>query len=86
MSGNVKETIAQEQRRTKPNLEDIIASRASMDKAAKQLAYEFLDYCNAKNITYKWSSTNRWNLSAKGKRIEYIGIGVRKHDDNSYPT
>ena len=81
---NKKETLAQEQRRTKPKLDDIITSRASMDEEAKQVAFAFLDYCNAKNITYKWSSTNRWNLNAKGKRIGYIGIGVRKHDDNSW--
>ena len=79
-----KETLAQEQRRTKPKLEDIIALRSSMDKAAKQVAYDFLDYCNGKNITYKWSSTNRWNLNVKGKSIGYIGIGIRKHDDNSW--
>ena len=78
------ETLAQAQRRTKPKLKDIIASRASMDDEAKQAAYTFLDYCDAKNITYKWSSTNRWNLNVKGKSIGYIGIGVRKHDDNSW--
>ena len=81
---NVEETIAEKQRRTKPKLEDIIVSRASMDDEAKQVAFAFLDYCNAKNITYKWSSTNRWNLNEKGKSIGYIGIGVRKHDDNSW--
>ena len=84
VSENRKETLAQEQRRTKPNLEDKIAARASMDEEAKQVAYAFLDYCNAKNITYKWSSTNRWNLNAKGKTLGYVGIGIRKHDDNSW--
>ena len=78
------ETLAQEQRRTKPKLDDIVTSRTSMDEEAKQVAFAYLDYCNAKNITYKWSSTNRWDLNAKGKRIGYIGIGVRKHDDNSW--
>jgi len=78
------ETLAQEQRRTKPKLEDVIASRTSMNDEAKQVAFAFLDYCNTKNITYKWSSTNRWNLNVKGKSIGYIGIGVRKFDDNSW--
>jgi hypothetical protein len=80
----MSETIAQEQRRTRPKLENIIASRANMDNEAKQAAYEFLDYCNAKKITYKWSSTNRWNLNFKGKSLGYIGIGERENDDNSW--
>jgi len=84
MSAKKKETLAQEQRRTKPKFEDIIATRASMDDEAKKVAYAFLDYCNAKNITYKWSSTNRWNLNMKGKSLGYIGIGERDVDDDSW--
>jgi len=76
------ETLAQEQRRTKPRLEDIIASRSNMSGEAKQVALALLDYCNAKNITYRWSSTNRWNLMAKSKSIGYIGIGIRETDDD----
>ena len=78
------ETLAQEQRRIKPALEDIIASRAIMDGDTKQVAFAFLDYCNAKNITYKWSSTNRWNLSIKGRNLGYIGIGIRESDDGTW--
>jgi len=80
----MSETLAKKQQKVKPILEEIIASRASMNTEAKQVAYAFLDYCNAKNITYKWSSTNRWNLNIKGKSIGYIGIGARKRDDNSW--
>ena len=80
----MSESIAQEQKRTKPIFEDIVASRASMSKEEKQVAFTFLDYCNAKNITYKWSSTNRWTLKAKSKTIGYICIGVRSRDDNSW--
>jgi len=78
------ESVAQEQRRTKPKFEDIIVSRASMSDEEKQVAYAFLDYCNMREITYTWSSTNRWNLRAKGKIIGYICIGVRSRDDNSW--
>lgn len=78
------ETLAQEQKRTKPELESIIATRASMDSEAKHVAYSFLEYCKSKKIVYKWSSTNRWNLRVNSKIIGYIGIGVRKHDDNSW--
>ena len=80
----MSESIAQAQKRTKPIFEDIIATRASMSNEEKQVALAFLDYCNAKNITYKWSSTNRWTLKAKSKTIGYICIGVRSHDDNSW--
>ena len=78
------ESIAQEQKRTKPKFEDIVATRASMSDEEKQVAYAFLEFCNAKEITYTWSSTNRWNLRAKGKIIGYICIGVRSRDDNSW--
>lgn len=61
-----------------------MASRTSMNDDEKQVAYRFLDYCYAQAITYTWSSTNRWNLKIKGKIIEYICIGVRSHDDNSW--
>jgi hypothetical protein len=80
----MSETLAKEQMKNKPKLEDILASRASMETEAKQAAFAFLNYCNAKNITYKWSSTNRWNLKAKSKSLGYIGIGVRERDDNSW--
>jgi len=78
------ETLAQEQKRTKPKFEDIAATRASMNGQAKQVVYAFLDYCDAKSITYKWSSTNRWNLNAKSKSLGYIGIGVRSRADDSW--
>jgi len=78
------ETLAQEQKRIKSNFEDIVATRASMDDEAKKAAYAFLDYCNAKNIAYQWSSTNRWNLRARSKIIGYICIGVRSRDDDSW--
>ena len=77
-------SIAKEQQKNKPKLEDIIVLRESMDNEAKQIAFSFLDFCNEKNITYRWSSTNRWNLMAKSKSIGYIAIGARKTDDNSW--
>ena len=75
MSKNNNETLAQEQRRTKPKLEDVIASSVGIADEAKQAVFAFLDYCNAKNIAYRWSSTNQWNLHAKGKSLGYIRIG-----------
>jgi len=78
------ETLAQEQRRIKPRVEDLITARANMNEEAKQLAFSFLEYCIDKNIKYDWSSTNRWNLKIKGRSIGYVGIGVRKIDDDSW--
>jgi len=75
MSEKKKETLAKEQMRTKPKLEEFLASRAAdMDNEAKQIVSIFLDYCNTKKITYRWSATNRWNLYAKGKSLGYIAI------------
>ena len=80
------ETIAQEQRKTKPTLEDFIA--ANLDEKTRQDALAFLDYCKARKISYPWSSTNTWYLQAKGKRIGIIWIGSVKapgqYDDDTH--
>ena len=55
-----------------------------MDNEAKQVALAFLQYCDANHITYKWSSTNRWNLRAKGRIVGYICVGIRSRDDGSW--
>jgi len=77
MAEKNKESLAKKQRKTKPKLEDFIAS--SMDDEVKQVLFAFLDYCDSEKITYRWSATNRWNLYAKDKSLGYIGIG-----DNSW--
>jgi hypothetical protein len=77
-------TIAVKQAKSKPLLNDVIASKINMSEEAKKTAYSFLDYCDAKKITYKWSSTNRWNLNMKGKTLGYIGLGEREKDNNSW--
>jgi len=69
----MKTSLAKEQAKTKPKPEDIIASELSGE--ARQNALAFLEFCKAKKISYPWSSTNRWNMKAKGKSIGYIDIG-----------
>ena len=78
------ESLAKKQEKVKPILEDVIALDENLNDEAKQNLLAFLEYCNAKNISYKWSSTNRWNLKAKGDSIGYIGIGNRAVNDNSW--
>jgi len=73
MVAHMADTIEKEQMRTKPVLEDFIASHLSGEPRREALA--FLDYCKAKKISYPWSSTNTWYLQAKGKRIGIIWIG-----------
>ena len=67
------DTLAMEQAKTKPKLEDMIPSLLDGDKQGHIL--DFLDYCKTKKISYLWSSTNRWNMKAKGKNIGYIDLG-----------
>jgi len=67
------ESLAKQQAKSKPKTEDIIASHLTGDKQQNALA--FLEYCRAKKISYPWSSTNRWNMKAKGKSIGWIDIG-----------
>jgi len=78
------DTIAKQQQQAKPTFEDVIATRASMTEAGRQIAHAFLDYCKANKITYKWSSTNRWRMTAKSKTLGYIAIGRRSKDDNTW--
>ena len=72
------ETLSQEQRRTKPALEEFIVSRLSSEMQHDVLA--FLDYCKANKISYPWSSTNTWTMKAKGKSIGLIWLGGDKVD------
>ena len=73
MSELKKETIIQEQARTKPKIEEIILeylngeSRYSLEK--------FLEFCRAYKIKYPWSATNIWKLAFKGKTVGMIYIG-----------
>ena len=60
------ESLAKKQAKIKPTPEELIATILSGDKQQNALA--FLEYCKAKKISYPWSSTNRWNMKAKGKR------------------
>jgi hypothetical protein len=80
----MSDSLAKKQEKVKPILEDVIALNENLNDEAKQNLLAFLEYCNAKNISYKWSSTNRWNLKAKGDSIGYIGIGNRAVNDNSW--
>jgi len=68
----VAETLAQEQRKAKPKLEDFIA--AHLNSGLQQDVLAFMDYCKAKKIPYPWSSTNTWTLKAKGKTLGGICI------------
>jgi len=67
------ESLAKQQAKIKPTPEEIIAS--SLGDNEQQNALAFLEYCKTKKISYPWSSTNRWNMKAKGKSIGYIDIG-----------
>ena len=67
------ETLARQQAKTKPKPEDVIASCPGDEERRNALA--FLEYCKTRKISYPWSSTNRWNMKAKGKSIGYIDIG-----------
>ena len=69
------ETISQEQQRLKPLLEDAIKKCLSEESQRSVLA--FLNYCKLNKISYAWSSTNKWYLKAKGKRIGIIWIGEK---------
>ena len=70
------ETLAQAQRRTKPKLEDFIAT--ALGDELQQDVLAFLAFCKTKKISYPWSSTNTWTLKAKGKSIGLIWVGDKE--------
>ena len=74
------ESLAKEQAKIKPALEEIIKSELNSTKQKDVLA--FLDYCKSRKVSYHWSSTNRWNMKAKGKSIGYIDIGGERKGNN----
>jgi len=70
------ETLAQEQKKTKPKLDDFIIT--GLISELRQDVFAFLDYCKTKKISYPWSSTNTWTLKAKGKSIGLIQVGSKE--------
>lgn len=70
MPKNSEVTLAQEQMKAKPQIEEIIPEL--LDGELKETALEFVAYLRAKKHTPRYSSINSWRISHKGKCVCYI--------------
>jgi len=71
-------TARQEQERTKPTPQDILASTSSLSDEVKRRILSFLEYCDANNIKYRWSKVNCWMLTFKSTSFGYLGVNIDK--------
>jgi len=65
-------TLAQEQMKIKPKIEEIIPE--FLDGELKEAAFEFIAYLKLKKHTPRYSSFNSWKVSYKSKMLFYIKI------------
>lgn len=78
MPENSAASLFQDQKKTRPKIEDVISSYLS--GAVQQNAAAFAAYCRENKLTPQWTSSNTWVLSYKGKRAGYIKL----RDDSWY--
>lgn len=75
MPKNSDITLAQEQIKIKPQIEEIIPEL--LDGELKTTALEFAAYLRAKKLTPQYSSVNSWKISYKGKCVCYIKMSSK---------
>lgn len=68
-----KISVYQEQKKTKPKIEDIIYDLLKGNR--KQDALDFVAYVKSLKMTPQWASANSWAVSYKNKRVCYIKVG-----------
>ena len=83
MSGKIA-SLAQEQQKTKPKFEDIIGELIEGERLKNALAFHA--YLKGVKMLPRWSATNAWKISYKGKFFLSIRAGVKKsnHEPHIY--
>jgi len=77
-----KASLYQDQKKTKPKVEDVINN--SLDGDQKQAALDFVAFIKLYKMTPQWASANSWAVSYKGKRVCYIKVGDYVSGDGSW--
>jgi hypothetical protein len=68
-----KLTLLQEQKKIKPNIEDVILE--SLDGNKRTAALDFVAYMRENKMTLRWAGfTNAWKAMYKGKCICYVRL------------
>jgi len=66
-------SVYQEQKATKPRIEDIINQSLNGDR--KQAALDFVAYIKSLKMTPRWASANSWDVKYKGRGVCKIQAG-----------
>jgi len=77
-----KLSLAKEQQKTKPQIEDAICELLDAGRAENALA--FVAYLRENKLTPRWASTNAWVVKYKGKVLVSIRIGLQEGGAVSY--
>lgn len=72
MSEQNKRSLYQEQKESKPKVEEII--NASLKNDNKKNALDFVDFVKSFRMTPQWASANSWAVNYKSKRVCYIKV------------
>lgn len=80
MSEQIKNSLYEEQKKTKPKIEDMLTKH--FDSNTKQMIFGFLEYCKSTKLSYPWGAGNKWAIKHKGKRIGDISLRIIDMDNN----
>lgn len=80
MSEKKRVSLYQEQKKTKPKVEDVINELLKGDR--KQAALDFVSFIKSLKMTPQWASANSWAVSYKNKRVCYIKIKDFRSKEN----
>ena len=72
MSEQNKRSLYQEQKKSKPKIEEII--NISLKNDNKKNALEFVAFVKSFRMTPQWASANSWAVIYKSKRVCYIKV------------
>jgi len=67
------QSLAKEQQKMKPQIEDII--NELLESERRQHALDFVAWLRGNKLTPRWTATNAWGVKYKGKNLISIRIG-----------
>jgi len=79
---SVRESLYQEQKLSKPKVEDVIT--ALLKNETQKDALEFVDYVKSFKMTPQWASANSWAVNYKSKRVCYIKVSETSTGDGRW--
>jgi len=75
-------TLYQQQKTTKPKIEDVIPYYINGDM--KKTALDFVKYLRVNKMSPSWNGANQWGTVSQGKNICYISLGNKSWRKSDY--